>query len=313
MLTMQTITQRLVPTELKFQESAFTSSNATGSVIAPERVMTEVNKANREIAREANIVRYSRLRADYPITITESMFVNGIAEVRFPDFVDRPVALDALFNESNDVRPVWYLDSVHPGANVVANPSYEIVSNTLRIRIAGYYPNLVLRYQKTPGSLCYGLVASGTTTTMVAGAVTAGSLSTYNDAYKGDFVGVFPTDGDLTVHKITGYNYTTKTFTFEEGNAPAPGQNFTILSFLPESYQDLLVYGAASIFTEFPERAAASRVRYQEALAKFITSIQPAEERSPERPVQVIGAAAIGAPWGQAVRPYGYLPPNFPY
>lgn len=290
LITMPRLATEEVPDELKIVRSEVSSSTTDGALLSLKSILAEAEKVNQSVAGELNVMGYNRLRDSVVLTLTQEQLRSVIAEIHLPDRVALPVALDAVSdtNASEVLCPIWYRDSVRPDYDCVKHPNrYEIRSDVIRISDP-QFTTYRLQFQRVPGSLCYGAInASSTTTSIVATTITAGTLSPRDSAYVGDPIALIQTSGAVEVRKITAYVAATKTFTVDTafGSDPGGTETFSILSFLPDSHQDVLVYGTAAAFTDIPQRAAISGARYADRLANLKETIRPEEQRTPRTPI----------------------------
>lgn len=311
LLTMQTLVAEAVPDELKIVRSEVSSSATDGALLSIHTIMAEAEKVNQRIAGEANVMGYYRLRDSLIITLTQQQMNSAVAEISLPDRVAMPMAFDAVDSTDNSfvLQPIWYHDPVDVEYDGYADGRYEIRSDVIRIR-QPEFDTYRLQFQRTPGPLCYGTVTSGSTTTAITvNAVTAGSLAVRDDAYIGDFIALIETSGAIEVRKISDYVASTKTFTVSEAFSTDPDgtESFSIISFLPDSHQDILTYGTAAAMKDIPERASMSAVEFQSRLDNFKSTIKPVELRTPRKPLRTM-PFSIGRPLtgGGGQRRYGH-------
>lgn len=294
--------------------------NATDGKFTYSKMVDNLNAANLDIARDSALQESPFLKQFYRFPVAANSNNNFEVVVPLPKNMCIAIALDGCVDGSNTTqyRPVarvWGSDSAYAynGMNAWVTTGYGASST--------YYPtetDLILQYpffqkyqfiyQRTPGALFYGNVASATATTItVSGTGLVGIPSVFDDAYVLDQIAAISPAGVVQVRRVTASVGATRVFTVDTAWTTTPDNTYTfsVLSFLPESAQDLLVLGLGVRFgTDLPaERMGTVQVDYGKQLDAFKNTIWKTDRATPNTVAQVMPGVAFNRPnsvsgWG---------------
>ena len=305
--TMQHIITERLPDVLQVARSEFSDAGATGSLFDPDLVMKNIDDANRAIAHEANRMYYRKLKNNYDFSLTPEQLSQTEAEIDFPEYVSTPISLDAVSASGSDQRvaSVWHHPEYEPYTSNqnVGRCQYHVDSTGLVIRRPSHQ-HYRMAYQKSPGNLIYGTLNTVTDESNFTVTVTAGEQSIRDDAYNNDWVAV-TIAGTTHIRKVSDYNATTGVFTLASAlpSLPTQGDAFSVLSFLQDDFQDLLVYGAAMRF-DLPDKAAIARGKYDALMMDFRSAVRPLDSK-PSKPLQTTDPFDFGEPGSGGRWPFG--------
>jgi hypothetical protein len=308
MFTVKQIVEELLPDELKVPRDEFTGAS-TGSLFSTSLAVNMVNQANLNLAKIANNLDFWNLRGVYEFTLEPADLQASYVDVPLPGFMASAICLNILNGPGSTqdliIGYVPYSDTAQvPGAPALDATQYRLQGGSLRI-FQPTYQRYQFEFQRTPGALAYGTVKASPspTTTVFQVTATGGTFSTSDEAYVGDYVAVTGSDGTLWRRKVVAYDAGTAQFTLEEALpfTPTAGMQFSVLSFLPDAHQDLLVYEAAALFTNLPEKAAESGARAGVARVRFEEQIRPVDTRTPQRPVMNLPRVLPRGQWAGGV------------
>jgi len=129
-----------------------------------------------------------------------------------------------------------------PNIGIIPTPD-ETIANNLR-----------LSYVRNLSDLSYGTVASGTTTTLrLAATPTAGVSNIYDDYYIGDRIAIISGAGVGQIRTISDYDASNRNVTIDTAwtSTPNTSSQYSLLSAIPEQYQELLaLYAVKRIHTK---------------------------------------------------------------
>lgn len=299
--------------------------NATDGKFTYSKMVDNLNAANLDIARDSALQESPFLKQFYRFPVAANSNNNFEVIVPLPKNMCIAIALDGCVDGSSTTqyRPVarvWGSDSAYAynGMNAWVTTGYGASST--------YYPtetDLILQYpffqkyqfiyQRTPGALFYGNVADPgmdppDDQVSISDTGIVGMPSAFDDAYVLDQIAVIePDTGKMQIRRVTAYDYATLTFTVDVPWTTIPDETYTfsVLSFLPESAQDLLVLGLGVRFgTDLPpERMGTVQVDYGKQLDAFKNTIWKTDRATPNTVEQRMLGMAFNQPnsvsgWG---------------
>jgi hypothetical protein len=292
--TMQNIIERLLPDALGLDPGQFEAD--PDSAFSWANCMGKLNEANDYLASHGAVTnsRHLRYEYDFPVaTLNQAEYL-----IPLPSNFHFPTSLTKIrsLTDPTILGNVYLQDDTAAGNLNSLYEYYNLRRENLVIHNA-QHPTYRLVYVRQPGKLHFGAVLTGSTSTSVVTNPQYGSVSPGNNFYNGDKLGITRANGDVEVREITGFNYSSKTFTtLPFSFTPNATDKFSIMPFLPTVYGDLFVLGAAMRFPNIKDRAMDCGSRFVQILQMFQSNVGNDEPNSPVQVLQVQpGLAYVGA------------------
>lgn len=270
--------------------------SAVESPFSAARCLAALEQASKALGREMAVRQSGILDTDYDFTVATVPDNTYEYPVNLPSNFYQAVRLNEV--DPTTKRPLRALRSydvktnvsdwnINGGSGIGAGGFYRLKGRQIVLLnpLAATYRMI---YQRSPGRLCYGAVASATSTSLTAGAVT-GELDRLADAYVGDQIAAISASGVVQIRTVTDYVATTGAFTIDTAwdTTPTSAYTFSILPFLADADVEMLVYLACSYFgANVPERAAEARGVYESQYSLYVEAQDAMDFSSPHRVIQ---------------------------